>query len=272
MGHAAAEETNARIKDAQANTKQMRQAILLVSAGREIAGIRTAVENRFPEYEVRSISTIPPGREPLETALEQAAADGITKLVVQPVYLAEGYEYACLSEKLNACAAYFKEAALARPLLSGAADRKTVASALAEELSVYDDGATAVLCMAHGTEKAGNSLYYEFQKVLEANVRLPVYLGVLKGEPSLEAVLCKLKEDGLKTENSACKRIVLRPLMVSAGRHVLRDMAGDGANSWKKRLEAEGFSVECIVKGLAELTQVQALYTAHTKEEAERQE
>jgi sirohydrochlorin cobaltochelatase len=40
-------------------------------------------------------------------------------------------------------------------------------------------------------------------------------------------------------------------------------MAGDDPDSWKNRLSAEGFDVNCMVKGLGELPEVRALFAAH---------
>ena len=40
--------------------------------------------------------------------------------------------------------------------------------------------------------------------------------------------------------------------MLVAGDHALNDMAGDGPESWKSRLEAAGYETECVLHGLGE--------------------
>ena len=47
-------------------------------------------------------------------------------------------------------------------------------------------------------------------------------------------------------------RVVLEPLMVVAGDHANNDMAGDEEDSWKSQLQASGYEVECVLKGLGE--------------------
>ena len=52
----------------------------------------------------------------------------------------------------------------------------------------------------------------------------------------------------------------LAPLLLVAGEHARKDMAGDDPASWKSRLAAAGLSVRCTLQGLGSLPGVQALY------------
>ncbi len=53
--------------------------------------------------------------------------------------------------------------------------------------------------------------------------------------------------------------------MVVAGDHAIHDMSGEDEDSWRSRFEAEGFSVECIMKGLGEYSGIRKLYIEHAK-------
>ena len=53
------------------------------------------------------------------------------------------------------------------------------------------------------------------------------------------------------------------PLLLTAGAHVIRDMTGDREGSWKQRLEAEGFTVEAVPKGLAEYEEIRDIFIEH---------
>ena len=53
--------------------------------------------------------------------------------------------------------------------------------------------------------------------------------------------------------------------MVVCGDHANNDMAGDEEDSWKTILEQEGYEVECVLKGLGELPEIQQLYVEHTQ-------
>ena len=51
--------------------------------------------------------------------------------------------------------------------------------------------------------------------------------------------------------------------MIVAGDHATNDLAGDEEDSWKSLLEAEGYEVRCILKGLGEYPQVRSLLAEH---------
>ena len=113
--------------------------------------------------------------------------------------------------------------------------------------------------MGHGTTHHANSVYaaldYQFKNSGSPNV----YLGTVEAYPSMETILSMLRE-----ERPA--RITLAPFMIVAGEHARNDMAGEGEESWKKRLEKEGFEVACVMKGLGEYPAVRKLLARHLKE------
>ena len=90
------------------------------------------------------------------------------------------------------------------------------------------------------------------------------YIGTVEAEPSLDTVLRLLKE------KKSYRRVVVKPLMVVAGDHANQDMAGEGEDSWKSRLEAEGYTVQCILRGLGENPDIQALYVDHARKAMKR--
>ncbi|MBQ9480485.1 MAG: sirohydrochlorin cobaltochelatase, partial [Selenomonadaceae bacterium] len=56
------------------------------------------------------------------------------------------------------------------------------------------------------------------------------------------------------------QKVILMPLMMVAGDHANNDMAGDEDDSHKKILEAAGFQVETVLKGIGENKKIQQLY------------
>lgn len=66
----------------------------------------------------------------------------------------------------------------------------------------------------------------------------------MEGYPGFDEALRRLKE------RHAVRRVELRPLMVVAGDHAKNDLAGDEPDSWKSMLEAEGYQVSCVLRGL----------------------
>lgn len=54
---------------------------------------------------------------------------------------------------------------------------------------------------------------------------------------------------------------MLVPLMISAGNHVKREIAGtEEPDSCKSRLQAEGVTVDCVLKGLGEDNRIQIMF------------
>ena len=265
--------------DAVAENKEAgKRAILVVSFGtsynesREatIGAIEAAIAEAFPETETRRALTSQiiidklKSRDGLEIdnvkeALDRAAADGITELVVQPTHLMDGFEYTDLAEELEEYKDSFDQVVLADPLLTSGADFDAVAKAITEVMAGYDDGETAFCFMGHGTEADSNQVYPRLQETLQKAGYTDYFIGTVEAEPSLEDVTASLKEAG------GYKRVVLRPLMVVAGDHARNDMAGDDGDSWKTVLNQEGYETECILEGLGQIPAIQELYVQHTR-------
>ena len=84
------------------------------------------------------------------------------------------------------------------------------------------------------------------------------YVGTVEAAPTVEDVLTRVKA-------GAYTRVVLMPLMIVAGDHANNDMAGDDADSWKSVFDAAGYEVVCLVQGLGELEEIQALLVEHAQ-------
>lgn len=253
-------------------------AILVVSFGtsfndsREatIGAVEEAISEANPGYEVRRAFTSQiiidklKERDGLEIdnvtqALDRAVADGVKNLVVQPTHLMDGLEYMDVVDELAEYEEDFDSVSIGEPLLTSDEDFQAVAEAITEETKGSDDGETAIVFMGHGTEAESNQVYAKMQEVLAAGGHENYYIGTVEAEPTLEDVIAALKEKGIY------KKVVLQPLMVVAGDHANNDMAGGEEDSWKTALEAEGYDVECVIKGLGELPAIRSIYVEHTR-------
>lgn len=251
-------------------------AVLVVSFGTSyndsrditIGAIENAIAAAYPEYDVRRAFTSQiiidelKERDGLEIdnvteALDRAVADGIKNLIVQPTHLMSGLEYTDLANELAEYKSDFDSISLGKPLLTSNEDFESVISAITDATKEYDDGETAIVFMGHGTEAVSNEVYGILQSKISADGFNNYYIGTVEATPSLDDVIAALKENG------SYKKVVLEPLMVVAGDHANNDMAGDEEDSWKKTLEAEGYEVECLVRGLGELEAIQQIYVEH---------
>lgn len=265
---AAADQTQAAAQD---------QAILVVSFGTSytdnldlsIVGTETAIQEAFPDYEIRRAFTSQiiidklKERDGMEidnvkAALDRAVADGIKTLIVQPTHLMDGYEYNDLVGELAEYAESFDKIEIGAPLLSSEDDFETVAKAITEHTKTYDDGKTAICFMGHGTEAESNKVYAEMQETLTEEGYENYFVGTVEATPSLDDVLNEVKSGDYE-------KVVLEPLMLVAGDHANNDMAGDEDDTWKKTFEAAGYDVVCLIEGLGQLEEIQDLYVEHVK-------
>ena len=279
------------------NKETGKRAILVVSFGtsynesREatIGAIEKAIAEAFPETETRRAFTSQiiidklKERDGLETdnvkeALDRAAADGITELVVQPTHLMHGAEYDEMCAAIDKVRDQFESVEIAEPMLGEVgsdatvinADKEAVAKAVVaaalsesgyESTAAAKEAGVAYVLMGHGTAHVAKVTYSQMAAQMDKLGYENVFIGTVEGEPedtSCEAVIAAVKEAGYTT-------VVLRPLMVVAGDHANNDMAGADEDSWKTMFEAAGFTVNCQISGLGRIADVQALYVAHAK-------
>lgn len=192
-------------------------------------------------------------------ALDRAVANNVKNLVIQPTHLMDGLEYNDVVEEVAQYADAFEKVAIGKPLLTTDDDFKAVMEAITKATAEYDDGETAICFMGHGTEAESNAVYAKMQKMLTDAGYDNYFVGTVEAEPALEDVVALVKAGNYK-------KVVLEPLMIVAGDHANNDMAGDEEGSWKTTFEAEGYEVECILRGLGELEDIQKLFVKHAQE------
>ncbi|WP_347497281.1 sirohydrochlorin cobaltochelatase [Ruminococcus flavefaciens] len=234
-----------------------------------IGAIENALEKAFPDYAVRRGFTANIVIDhvnkrdgvlidDIDAALKRAVDNKVKTLVVQPTHLMNGLEYEEVTDKIAEYSDAFDKVVIGEPLLTSDDDFAKVEKAITDWTKDYDDGETAICFMGHGTEAASNAVYQKMQDLLTKDGFTNYYVGTVEAEPSLEDVIAKVKEGNYK-------KVVLEPLMVVAGDHANNDMAGDEEDSWKSEFLAEGFEVECLLRGLGENEDIQKIYVEHAQ-------
>ena len=238
-----------------------------------VGAIEDDIEKAFPDYSVRRGFTSNiiidhvkkrdnVSIDDIDESLQRAVDNGVKELVVQPTHLMNGLEYDELKEKIAKYECSFEKISIGEPLLTSDEDFKEVEKAITEWTSEYDDGETAICFMGHGTSAESNAVYKKMQDMLTADGYTNYFIGTVESTPSIDDV-----KNAVKAGNY--KRVVLEPLMVVAGDHANNDMAGDEEDSWKSVFEAEGYKVECLVRGLGENEKIRQLYVNHAKKAVE---
>jgi len=255
--------------------KPMKKGILLVAFGTTIPKAQVALDNiyeevekAFPNTEIRWAYTSAMIREKLAkqgkhfdapvVALSKMADDGYTHIAVQSLHTIPGEEYDYLVSTVKHSAQIPKGArklTLGEPLLYAHTDIEKCVKALEAHFPERKKN-EAIILMGHGTHHYANAFYpalnFYFNQSMDN-----VHVGTVEGFPMLDDILPKLKAN--KT-----KKVYLMPFMSVAGDHIVNDMAGDD-DSWKVALEAEGFEVECIIKGTGEMDEVVTIWVDHLK-------
>lgn len=184
----------------------------------------------------------------LTEALEALRSAGTRRVLVQPTHLLCGVEYDRLKAEAEAFSGDFETLDLGRPLLADAEDVRRFANRLGAAHPARGGGAVTVF-LGHGTEGPAGAVYPALQTGLRLEGREDLLVGAVKGWPTLDDVLRQLEPGGPR-------RIELVPLMLTAGYHARKDMAGE----WKPRLEQAGRRVACLFIGLGERSWVQRMY------------
>lgn len=254
-----------------------RKAILVASFGTSyrkageaaIGAVEQKIAETFPDYEMRRAFTSQKIIHKLKCrdgevidnvkeAVERLEAEGFDTLIVQPTHVMNGYEYEDLLRELAPYQERFVSFACGKPLLSEERDYQSLVKILAEETAVYQGEKTAIVYVGHGTGHAANAVYTKLEKRLRTAGYRNFYIGTVEGTPSLQEAAAAVKQADFD-------QVVLLPLMIVAGDHACRDIAGDGEYSWKTVFSKEGYRVTCVLKGIGEYQGVGTLLAGHAK-------
>lgn len=245
------------------------QTLLTVSFGavsqqardREIGGVEQALRRRCPQLSFARAYTSPTIRRllagrgvtvpSLEQALEEQAAAGTQRLYLVPTHMIPGYEYDAIQASAEKFRPRFQRLRLAPPLLGDTQMVRALAHILTQRWPRRLG--QAVVLVGHGTTHPGNLVYSALQGMFALAGRGDLLVGTIEGWPGLEELLPLLKRQG-------AERVILAPLLLTAGAHVGEDIAGPGPDSWKSRLEEAGVGVHPVLEGLGGMPQVQELY------------
>ena len=137
---------------------------------------------------------------------------------------------------------------LSQPVCAEPVRRRQFFAAVAATIPAGD----AALFMGHGHADGRSDALYCTAAEEWRKFHPGLYLACVEGRPAFEEV----REELLHTE---INRLLLRPLLLTAGDHARHDLAGAGAKSWKSQLEAAG--IECVpeLRGLGEYPAVASL-------------
>lgn len=252
------------------------KAVLVVSFGtsvnqtreKTIDVIERRMEERFSGYTVRRAYTshviirklqkrdnlvIPTVKE----ALEGLVSDGFKEVIVQPTHILNGIENDEMMEMVKQFHSRIPVLKIGTPLLTTTQDMELVIESLTEEIPLLRQDEVCVW-MGHGTGHYVNAVYAGLDYMLKEKGLDKIYVGTVEAYPGISQVIRLVK-------NSGAKRVILMPFMLVAGDHVMNDMAGESADSWKSMFQQEGLEVNCVMRGIGEYSGIQEIYLNHAE-------
>jgi len=252
----------------------MKKAILAVSYGtaypeaviKSIQAIEDTYRQTAPDFDVfraftgKKIIDILKQKglyiDTLDDVLQKLADAQYDVVVVQPTHLMFGTEYMKIQRTVAEYQRQFRRIILGEPLLKIQENIEVLCRIIVKKFGSLAD---CLLLAGHGSEsKNSDNLYTDIVRICRTLKYPNVYAAAVESSPTLDDILPMLRQGGYHT-------VAIVPLMVTAGKHTCRDVTGDGADSWKSKLEREGFCVIPITQGLGEYEEVCALYSEHLK-------
>lgn len=188
-------------------------------------------------------------------ALGKMKEENIKEIYIQPLHIIPGHEYEKLLGQVNDFLEENPDFKIktGKPLLYSDIDYENVVDGL--ELSKEEN----LIFMGHGTDHEADISYKKLEKTFRDKGYENIHIATVEGETTLEDIIPKLRANKIKD-------VKLRPFMLVAGDHAIKDMASDEEDSWASILKANAFNIVSQIKGLGEIEAIQNIYLGHLEE------
>lgn len=203
----------------------------------------------------------------LERVLEQVADAGARRVAIVSGMVVDGWAQANLHERVGAAAERLGlKAVVGTPLLSDATDVDCLAAALMGEWRPKPG--TVTLFVGHGIGGPAGSDYARPRDAFDAYAALGVAFARAGRDDLAVACLSDGPDAALQAVRGLAEpgsTVRLVPLMLAAGRHVLKNIGGSDDRSWSSVLAAADYVPQLCDCGLGEVAAVRELYAHHAR-------
>lgn len=203
-------------------------------------------------------------------------------IIVQPTHIYHGEQYEDLKSYVTALRSIrtvkrvwkpFEQIVLSRPVLGTFGvtrayrdDIEEVVGVLGADIERAREMDAAMLYVAHGNDFFSSGVFHELLQALRlSHPETPTYIGMVEGYPGIDHIVEELRWEGIG-------KVLLKPLMMTAGDHAHHDIDSDEPDSWRGRLEAEGCQVVSMMEGLGSCDAFAGLFIRRIRETAEDNE
>jgi sirohydrochlorin cobaltochelatase len=212
-------------------------------------------------------------------AVAQLGDDGVDTVIVQPLHVFAGEEYANLQSMIRALNSIetvkpkqrpFKQVILGRPALGEPGplrpyqeDIERAVDSLAPDAEKARSENASLVYVGHGNRFYPSSAYMEFETAFRHRFPdLHTFVGVVEGFPGPEPLVHRLVHVG-------AERVHLYPLLLVVGVHAGEDLAGDEEGSFKSAMEKAGLQVDFFPRPLGSVDSWADIYVEHIRQAAE---
>ena len=175
--------------------------------------------------------------------------------VVQSLHLIGGHEFNRLVTETEKSPI---RTSIGLPLLSSPADFIALCAALTPLINAHPH--QAIILVGHGTDHPAWCAYPALRYFLRRQFGARVFVGVIEeGNPSSTEVIADIMAAGYK-------EVCIIPLLLVAGMHFHRDLAGDHKNSWLSLLAQADIRVEMSQQGIGLLPAIGDMFCQHIED------
>ncbi len=174
--------------------------------------------------------------------------------VAQSLYLIGGHEFIRLVEDSRQSPI---RTSIGLPLISSPADYLALCASLAPLINSHPE--QAILLIGHGTDHPAWCAYPALQYFLRHHFGPRIFVGVIEGCPSGPEVIGDITGAGYD-------EVCVIPLLLVAGMHFQRDLAGDRDDSWMTLLSQAKIKAEILNQGIGVLPAVGDIFCRHIED------
>ncbi len=206
-------------------------------------------------------------------------SDNYRTIIVQPTHMYHGEQYEDLKSYVNALQSIrtikdvwspFEKLVLSRPALGTYGitydyldDLGEVVSVVGHDIRKAEDMGASMLYVAHGNDFFSSGVFNEMLAVLRRNnPATVVHIGMVEGFPGVDEMLEELRKEGVR-------KVFMKPFMITAGDHAHHDIDNEEPDSWRGRLEAEGYEVVTEMEGMGSNDRFALLFVERIRQTAE---
>ena len=179
---------------------------------------------------------------------------GYTDVVAVCCEMIEGHEARYMNRHISLRLPRFFAITQTTPLLYTYEDTKEVMQMMTSLVHAEED--EQVVLVGHGRDGAANAVYCLADYILQQEGHPQYHVGTISGYPTLQNIKDILRKSG-------CRKVVLAPLIMVAAGHATKDIF----LTWREALEAEGYEVRLVKKGVLEFPEIRQLMIERIKRE-----